>query len=93
MGKSFKRRWNKARIQKLQALRNPTDDFVNAGEAAVETVKEIIHTLSEPETTHDHHHEAPAIAEELPPEPTIVTAAPKKRPRRRRRSKTTTVTE
>jgi hypothetical protein len=91
MGKSFKRRWNKARIQKLKALRNPTDEFVNAGTSAVETVKEIIHTLSEPEIAHDQPHEAPVVVEEAAPEPTIVADAPKKR--RKRRSKTTTVTE
>ena len=91
MGKSFKRRWNKARIQKLHALRNPTDDFVNAGAAAAETVKEIIQTLSEPEIVHDQHHETPVVAEEPPTEPAIASPAPKKR--RRRRSKTTTVTE
>jgi len=91
MGKSFKRRWNKARIQKLKALRNPTDEFVNAGTAAVETVKEIIHTLSEPEIVHDQPHETPTVVEEAPAEPAIVAPSPKKR--RRRRSKTTTVTE
>ena len=89
MGKSFKRRWNKARIQKLKALRNPTDEFVNAGTAAVETVKEIIHTLSEPEIVHDQPLETPAVVEEAPAEPTIATAIPKKR--RRRTKKTTTV--
>jgi len=93
MGKSFKRRWNKARIQKLKALRNPTDEFVNAGTAAVETVKEIIHTLSEPEMAHDQPYETPTVVEEDAAEPTIVAPTPKKRPRRKRRSKTTTVTE
>ena len=91
MGKSFKRRWNKARIQKLKALRNPTDEFVNAGTAAVETVKEIIHTLSEPEIVHDQPPEASVVVEKTPAEPIVPVAAPKKR--RRRRSKTTTVTE
>ena len=91
MGKSFKRRWNKARIQKLKALRNPTDEFVNAGTAAVETVKEIIHTLSEPEPEPEDHHETPVVIEDLPAEPTVPVAAPKKR--RRRRAKATTVTE
>ena len=91
MGKSFKRRWNKARIQKLKALRNPTDDLVNAGTAAVETVKEIIHTLSEPEAVQAPDHETPVVVEEAPAEPAIVAATPKRR--RRRRSKTTTVTE
>ena len=91
MGKSFKRRWNKARIQKLKALRNPTDDLVNAGSAAVETVKEIIHTLSEPEIVNDHRAEPPVVVEEAPVEPAIAGPAPKRR--RKRRSKTTTATE
>ena len=82
MGKSFKRRWNKARLQKLQALRNPTDEFVNAGTAAVETVKEIIHTLSEPEV------EIAPVIEEPIVKPAAATT-PKKR--RRRTKKTTTV--
>jgi hypothetical protein len=82
MGKSFKRRWNKARIQKLQALRNPTDDFVNAGNSAVETVKEIIQTLSEPEPE-------TAVVDPVV-DPTPVAKAPKTR-RRRTTKKTTTV--
>ena len=87
MGKSFKRRWNKTRLKKLQALRNPTDDLVDAGTAAVDTIKEVIHTLSEPEPVQNY--EAPVVAEEVVPEPTIVAPAPKKR--RRRTKKTTTV--
>tara|TARA_Y100000296_G_C5062658_1_gene200678 strand:+ start:383 stop:634 length:252 start_codon:yes stop_codon:yes gene_type:complete len=82
MGKSFKRRWNKARIQKLKALRNPTDEFVNAGTAAVETVKEIIHTLSEPGPE--------TVVEEVVTAPAPAATTPKRR-RRRTAKKTTTV--
>jgi len=91
MGKSFKRRWNKARIQKLKARRNPVDDLLTAGAAAAETVKEIVQTLSEPETVHDQPYEMPVAVEETPAEPAIVAAVPKKR--RRRRSKTTAAAE
>ena len=89
MGKSFKRRWNKARIQKLKALRNPTDDLASAGAAAAETVKEIINTLSDSEIVHDQHYETPVVIEEAPAEATITAATPKKR--RRHTKKITTV--
>ena len=74
MGKSFKRRWNKTRIQRLHALRNSTDELLVTGSQASETVKEIIQTLSEPEPV--------ATVEDVVAEPTPVITAPKKRRRR-----------
>jgi hypothetical protein len=88
MGKSFKRRWNKARIQKLKALRNPVDDLLTAGAAAAATVKEIVQTLSEPEA----EVEITAAVEEtiITPTTTPTPTTPKRR-RRRASKKTTTV--
>ena len=89
MGKSFKRRWSKTRIERLRELRSPTDDALDAGTAAVETVKEIIQTLSEPEPPPEHHPEPVSVVEE----PTVATTTKAPKRRRRRSTKTTTVTE
>ena len=91
MGKSFKRRWNKARLKKLQALRNPVDDLLTAGTAAAETVKEIIQTLSEPEA----EVETTVVVEETTTAPatTPTPATPKSKRRRRRTIKKTTTVE
>ena len=78
MGKSFKRRWNKTRIQRLHAIRNSTDELLNTGSQASETVREIIQTLSEPEPPVE-----PEIAvENIITEPVPAVTAPKKRRRR-----------
>ena len=96
MGKSFKRRWNKRRLDRLKTLRGThttTDELITASTAAAETVKEIIHTLSEPEPTLETPTETVTTTTETTVEPVLTTesAAPKKR--RRRKPKVTTPTE
>mgnify|MGYP001170306113 CR=1 FL=1 len=83
MGKTFKRRWNRQRIQRLKALRKPTDDIMIAGTEAAETVKEIIEVLSAPE-------KPTTVATEVTDTAEAVTTTAVKKPRRRRK-KTTTI--
>ena len=85
MGKTFKRRWNRQRIQRLKALRKPTDDIMMAGTEAAETVKEIIEVLSTPEKTVTVTTEDTDTVE-VTPTTTV------KKPRRRRKKTTTTST-
>ena len=85
MGKTFKRRWNKQRIQRLKALRKPTDDIMIAGAEAAETVKEIIEVLSVPEKT-------VTVATQDTNTIEVAPATTVKKPRRRRKKPIITTT-